>query len=647
MVLDPRGILGFVRREAAPEPADAELLARFSSDRDERAFAELVRRHGPMVFGVCRRLLPQWHDAEDASQAVFLALACKPGAVRPPDRLAAWLHGVACRVARQARRTAARRSEREARAAAVRPRTDAPSEPTPGELSGVIDGVLLGLPERYRAAVVLCDLEGLSRKIAAARLGWSEGLLSGRLARARRLLADRLARRGVALGAAGLGVALSAVATPAAGAEDLIATTLATAARLARGLDALPAGRIAALARGATRSVSVARLHLFVAVLGAAVAVGLGSLAARPDTPANPSAPPAARVVLPDTHQPPTSTTTRLRPPEPVLKQELKTTEYIGTLAWSPDGSRLATQSDRYKKNPNGPNFEIEASTIRVWDVGTGKEVLSLGEVPNPRFRLQAFSADGKSLLVINRPAFHDGPRDSRPRELEFWDVATGRKKAVELDERFGALTFAPDRKTFASGFTEDTPDGRVSSGIHLGVYDDHVGGITRTLRVPGDMPRGLAYSADGKRLASVALGPNQTIRVWDLKTGEVERELAGADSEGFVNLAFSPDAKVLACAGGGPELQRWGLTTGKALPSFAGNGRRTNAVAFSPDGRWLMCIGWAKERGGEVALLDARIGERLQEHAMTSAAAFCPGRTLWAVAYQDRGVKVWGLKGE
>src|SRR5262249_56914230 len=99
------------------KPADAGLLGRFRFEHDETAFAELVRRHGPMVFGVCRRLLSRWQDAEDAFQATFLVLACKPAAARPPERLGAWLHGVACRIARQARRTESRRLAREAHAA--------------------------------------------------------------------------------------------------------------------------------------------------------------------------------------------------------------------------------------------------------------------------------------------------------------------------------------------------------------------------------------------------------------------------------------------------------------------------------------------------------------------------------------------------
>src|SRR5262245_16079521 len=145
MGLRPRNILTLVRPVPDTKAADAELLGRFRFEHDETAFAELVRRHGPMVFGVCRRLLSRWQDAEDAFQATFLVLACKPAAARPPERLGAWLHGVACRVARQARRTEARRQAREIRATSTHP--TATLDPAADDLREIVDEVLVGLPE--------------------------------------------------------------------------------------------------------------------------------------------------------------------------------------------------------------------------------------------------------------------------------------------------------------------------------------------------------------------------------------------------------------------------------------------------------------------------------------------------------------------
>src|SRR5215469_9881385 len=188
---------------AAPE--DAALLGRFVATRDPAAFEALVARHGPMVLRACRRVLGNEADAEDAFQATFLVLARKAGSVRPAGALAAWLHGVACCIALGARTAAARHQLREAAA----PDLD-PPDPRPDPLSALtarealiaLDEEVRRLPMGYRLPVVLCCLEGLSQEEAARRLGWSAGSVKGRLERGRKRLHERLARRGLALGAA-------------------------------------------------------------------------------------------------------------------------------------------------------------------------------------------------------------------------------------------------------------------------------------------------------------------------------------------------------------------------------------------------------------------------------------------------------------
>src|SRR5262245_53177899 len=194
-----------------PSEPDAELLARFVADRDAEAFAHLVGRHGPMVLAVCRRVLGCAHDAEDAFQATFLVLARRAAAVGRRHLLANWLYGVAYRTAREARRAAAARRAKEQRAAAMRDTTVVPDGPEP-DLHEVLDRELAALPEAYRAAVVVCDLEGLSRREAAARLGWTEGAVAGRLSRGRALLARRLAGYGLAVPAGVLGAVPGSVA---------------------------------------------------------------------------------------------------------------------------------------------------------------------------------------------------------------------------------------------------------------------------------------------------------------------------------------------------------------------------------------------------------------------------------------------------
>src|SRR5262245_1494457 len=171
---------------------DGQLLRRFVEGRDEIAFAVLVRRHGPMVLGVCRRMLRHDTDADDAFQATFLVMVRRAGSVRPEQGVGGWLYGVARRTALKARALAARRRAHE------RPQTEfaEPAAPAPGDdnLRPMIDHALSRMPERYRVPIVLCDLEGKPQKEAARELGCPEGTLSGRLTRARRMLAARLAR---------------------------------------------------------------------------------------------------------------------------------------------------------------------------------------------------------------------------------------------------------------------------------------------------------------------------------------------------------------------------------------------------------------------------------------------------------------------
>src|SRR5206468_3709365 len=209
--------LGYLRTLAGPPggPAgDAELLARFASRREESAFTALLERHGPMVLGVCRRLLGHEHDAEDAFQATFLLLVRNAGRVRKGGSVAAWLHGAARRIAGKLRRAAARRRERERRAAAggeARPDLEVASR----ELLAVLDEELAALPERCRAALILCYLEGLTLEGAARRLGCPRGTVASRLAHGRKLLRDRLARRGLDLSAGALATLLLASGAPA------------------------------------------------------------------------------------------------------------------------------------------------------------------------------------------------------------------------------------------------------------------------------------------------------------------------------------------------------------------------------------------------------------------------------------------------
>jgi RNA polymerase sigma factor (sigma-70 family) len=223
-VLDPRAPS---RPAEVEQLSDRRLLERFTKDRDEDAFAALVQRHGPMVLGVCRRVLGNEADAQDAFQVTFLVLARKADTLEKPDLLANWIYGVAYRTAVKLRGRAARRRERERQAAAML----TPDRADPGEgreVLEVLDEELNLLPESYRILLVLCYLQGKTHEQAAHELGCPTGSMSWRLARAREMLRKRLDRRGLAFPAGALAALLLApreayvVALPAALAEATV-----------------------------------------------------------------------------------------------------------------------------------------------------------------------------------------------------------------------------------------------------------------------------------------------------------------------------------------------------------------------------------------------------------------------------------------
>ena len=201
--LMPRGQLGAAIRQlrrvfdagTASGLSDSDLLKRFADSRDESAFAAMVARHGPMVLATCRGVTRSHVDAEDAFQATFLILARKAGSIWVGESLGGWLHRVARRVAIQAVADAGRRRDRE-RAGGRRSSAErSPSCPW-DDLLPVLHEEIGRLPEKYRMAIVLCDLEDLTRDEAAAQLGWPPGTVAGRLSRGRKLLHDRMTRRG-------------------------------------------------------------------------------------------------------------------------------------------------------------------------------------------------------------------------------------------------------------------------------------------------------------------------------------------------------------------------------------------------------------------------------------------------------------------
>jgi RNA polymerase sigma factor (sigma-70 family) len=260
---------------------DGQLLASFIEDRDEVALAALVRRHSTMVWGVCRRVLCNHHDAEDAFQATFLVLVRKAATIMERERVGNWLYGVAYQTALKARATAARRRVRE-RLVTAMPEPAAAEQATWNDLRPLLDQELSRLPEKYRIPIVLCELAGKTRKEAAQQLGVPEGTLAGQLARGRAMLAKRLTRRGLALTSASLAMLLTQHAASAHAPTAVVASTIKAATLFAAGTAPLGGASAQALAlmKGVSQTMFLSKLKFVAAaVLSVALVGGVGGLA--------------------------------------------------------------------------------------------------------------------------------------------------------------------------------------------------------------------------------------------------------------------------------------------------------------------------------------------------------------------------------
>jgi RNA polymerase sigma factor (sigma-70 family) len=254
---------------------DGQLLARFVANRDEAAFAVLVRRHGLLVFGVCRRVLRHTQDAEDAFQAAFLILARKAGSVRQYKSVGGWLYRVAYHTALQAKADNDRRRAREKQVEEMPQLSDYGNQPP--DWLPLLDRELSLLPERYRDPLVLCHLQGRARKEVARQLGIPEGTLSSRLATARKMLARRLSRRGLALSGGALAAALSegivsAVPTP------LVSATAKVATLVSAGEFSAVSTSVGVLMKGAIQTMLWAKLKLAVGAVMVVMALGASGL---------------------------------------------------------------------------------------------------------------------------------------------------------------------------------------------------------------------------------------------------------------------------------------------------------------------------------------------------------------------------------
>jgi len=343
---------------ASTDPSDAQLLERFAARRDEGAFTALLERHGPMVFGVCRRVLRHEQDAEDAFQATFLVLARKAGSRRWRVSVGAWLYAVAQRVALKARTLAARRRARHTELV-----DDVAAEPANEslwhELRPILDEELNRLPEKYRTPLVLCYLEGKTNEEAARQLGRPVGTVWYQLSRGREMLKSRLSRRGVGLSAVALG-AVIAQNTTAAVPEALLALTrqASLAGAGPAGVAGTVAAPVATLVKEVLHDMVLTRLKRAVAMVLVLCVAGLGAGAAASRAKSGSEPAPSNRQFA--AHGDATTAT-----PEQKTAKEKAIDKGKTEPAGAPLDARLVAKQDTYTLDRGGKSAEGYAKQVR------------------------------------------------------------------------------------------------------------------------------------------------------------------------------------------------------------------------------------------------------------------------------------------
>jgi RNA polymerase sigma factor (sigma-70 family) len=613
----------------AGDCSDGELLQRYSSSRNGAAFAELVRRHGPMVYGTCRRIANNGADADDAFQATFFVLARRACSIRSA-RIGSWLHGVAVKVARKAQQQASKRKRRELAAA----RPEAVYSPMPmADWWAVVDDELMQMPELLRQVILACDIGGKSRSKASLELGWPEGTVAKRLARARQELAARLARRGVTFSVTALSAALTAEAT-AAMPSMLRSQTISQAAAYAVGPDV---GSIAVrtLAEGVLRSMkaSVVRI-LAITGLTATLLASAGIMLY--------VGPTKTRHKEPDQIE---------RAAEPGANpQEKPQPTPAASLTWRADNSITDPEFDIHDLaiSPDGKKFAVDISNginTVVFDTSTGTR-LFLVSGQGARF-------SGKDLYTWAALS------------VKQFDADTGTEKKVSK----------PISGMFSSR-SQISPNGRTFAGFDCGVMrfiDVETGadafrltGPAKQLRhntKPGQEKQArtsstnlICWSPDGKRVVSLDFDHNvkpigiRGLILSDIHAGKhlVSRETTGGSRN--ICFGFSPDGTTLATGGltgdnrGASSLAILDAATLEAIRSIPidsrDGGADVTAVAFSPDGSTVAAgvnLHSGKAPLVRVMLWDSATGEiihLLPDHdtPLIAALSFTPdGRTLVA----------------
>jgi RNA polymerase sigma factor (sigma-70 family) len=610
---------------------DAELLEAYISRRDEPAFEALLQRHGPMVLGVCRRVLRNEADAEDAFQATFLVLVQKAASVRPRGMVSNWLYGVAHKTALKAKAMNYKRRTKEKEAATL-PRPEFVKEVW-GQMQTLVDEELSRLPDKYRVPIILCDLEGKTIKAAAHHLGWPQGTVATRMARGRAMLAKRLSKHGLTLSGAMLGAVVSQGAASACLPASLLVSTSKAATFVAAGR-AVTTGaispKIAALMKGVLQTMLLSKLkNATVLLLGVGIgATGLGVLRH------------AVLVANPLDAKQSEGPKQRAREQEPLLAAPAK--RYVA------DSDRGKDRVSRQKITPSNVSEVRELARIDK-DVRTivwrqdGKEVAFVGwETPveildGESFKLlRTIGADKKLIHFAFSPDRDRVAFCENGTKAEIFTISTGKSIELEVGDDQPDVQFSPDGKFLATGGYATTAK----------VWCAHCGHVIRSLDV-GTVIGGLTvvFSPDGKILA--VGNRNFTTRLFDASTGELLHIL---DKKMSHQLKFHPNGKTLAVAYVDGSVGLWNVADGKLLHMAQTRAKEIYVLDWSPGGEILATAGLH----GSLTLWDPKDLSVLKELSVPEwviSIKFSPDGTRLLTAggadaapSRTEKVQVWGL---
>jgi RNA polymerase sigma factor (sigma-70 family) len=599
------------------ERTDHELLQDFAAARDEMAFAALVGRHGPLVFNVCRHVLRHEQDAEDAFQATFLVLARKAASIHKKETVGGWLHGVAYRTAMSARRAMTRQRKRDQRGEGRTPEGPV-AEASLHELQALLDAEVERLPYNYRAAFVLCCLEGRSKAEAARELGWEEGTVSSRLAQARERLRKRLVRHGVTFSAALTAGALVDDATAA-----VPATLTAATVRGVLTVGALPA-HAEAWAEGVLSTMSTVQWKAGAALVLTLSVLAAGAFGYRQWASGEPQEQRSEAVDTKPVAQDRQQKTDRYGDPlPPRAVARLGTLRFrhwaaVSDAAYSPDGKLLATAGTVDRQ-------------VRLWEATTGR---LLASVP------------GKGTVVFT----HNGQRlfycgGNINAEAKFLNIARLREEGSSIFAvNSKCLALSPDGRCLALDIWSDKPPHEVM------VCDANTGKERYRLTDHQKQVSCVAYSPDGKTIATA--GDEAVIRLWDAATGILLLRLDGHKPvEGFSShmlaVTFSPDGKQLVSGGMDKTVRLWDVANGKEMRRFGAHKGGVLCVAFTLDGKQVLTGGFDEP----IRLWDAATGKEALQFPMRSESAariaFAPGGKSMAVVHWGiQAPRFWDLAG-